>query len=58
MENNRVDLTAVRESLIDAALAHVVFDGWSEAALRAAAVDTGIDLGLAYVLFPRGAAGV
>ena len=55
MENNGIDPTATRESLLDAALTHVAFDGWSEAALKAAAADTGIDLGLARVLFPRGA---
>ncbi len=40
--------------LLDAALIHVAFDGWSDAALRAAANDSGVPLGLARALFPRG----
>ena len=40
--------------LLDAALLHVPFDGWSDAALKAAAEDTGIDLSLARALLPRG----
>ncbi|RBI86311.1 COQ9 family protein [Rhodosalinus halophilus] len=44
-----------REALLDAALMHVPFDGWSEAAFRAAVRDTGIDPTLARALFPRGA---
>lgn len=44
-----------RARLLQAALAHVVFDGWSEACFRAAAQDAGVDLALARVLCPRGA---
>lgn len=40
--------------LLDAALVHVPFDGWSERTLRAAARDSGIEPGLARALFPRG----
>jgi ubiquinone biosynthesis protein COQ9 len=40
--------------LLDAALVHVPFDGWSERTLRAAAQDAGIEPGLARALFPRG----
>src|SRR5690606_25943117 len=36
------------------ALAHVAFDGWSDATLAAAAEDAGIDLAMARALFPRG----
>ncbi|MFC7703130.1 COQ9 family protein [Plastorhodobacter daqingensis] len=45
----------LRERLLDAALVHVPFDGWSEATLRAAAVDAGVEPGLVRALFPRGA---
>lgn len=47
-------LAAARERLLDAALPHVVFDGWSEATLRRAAQDAGEDLALARLAFPRG----
>lgn len=40
--------------LLDAALIHVAFDGWSDATLRAAAGDSGVQMGLARALFPRG----
>ena len=43
-----------REAILDAAMAHVPFDGWSEATLRAAAADSGVAPGLARALFPRG----
>lgn len=45
----------IKETLLDAALAHVPFDGWSEATLSAAATDTGMDRATARALFPRGA---
>lgn len=45
------DLT---EKLLDAALIHVPFDGWGDAALRAAAADCGVDMAAATALFPRG----
>lgn len=44
----------LRPALVAAALAHVPFDGWSDAALRAAAAATGTNLALARALFPRG----
>jgi len=43
-----------RETLLDAAVSHVPFDGWSDTTLRAAAADAGIDLAVARALFPRG----
>jgi ubiquinone biosynthesis protein COQ9 len=49
------DPRMTEDRLIDAALLHVPFDGWSEATLRAAAADTGVDLALARALYPRGA---
>jgi ubiquinone biosynthesis protein COQ9 len=44
-----------RAAILDAALAHVPFDGWTEATFAAAARDAGIDLAEARVLCPRGA---
>lgn len=41
--------------LLDAALTHVAFDGWTEATFQAAAEDAGIDPALARALCPRGA---
>lgn len=41
--------------LLDAALNHVAFDGWSETTFRAAASDAGIDPVVARGLYPRGA---
>src|SRR3954469_16607919 len=49
------DRDADRARLLDAALGHVAFDGWSETALRAAAQDTGIPLERAWNAFPGGA---
>jgi len=42
-------------ALLDAALIHVAFDGWSEAAFAAACKDVGIDRAAARAMFPRGA---
>ena len=42
------------ERLIDAALPHVPFDGWSEATLRHAARDAGLSIEEARALCPRG----
>jgi ubiquinone biosynthesis protein COQ9 len=49
------DRDADRARLLEAALDHVAFDGWSEPALRAAAQDTGIPLERALNAFPGGA---
>lgn len=43
-----------KERILDAALVHVPFDGWSDATLRAAAGDSDTPLALARALFPRG----
>ena len=43
------------EKLVDAALPHVAFDGWSPAAFDAAAVETGMNPSHARTLCPRGA---
>lgn len=47
--------TDVKTKLLEAAKAHVPFDGWSEATFRAAQEDAGIDEGLAKAVCPRGA---
>ncbi len=44
----------VREKILDAALIHVPFDGWSEATFRAAIRDSGVDRDEARLVFPRG----
>ena len=48
-------MTDLKDDILDAALAHVAFDGWSDATLIAAAEDTGVDIADARALFPRGA---
>jgi ubiquinone biosynthesis protein COQ9 len=48
------DSEALREKLIDAAIAHVPFDGWGDKALAAAARDQGIDPALVHNVFPGG----
>ncbi|MEH7828953.1 COQ9 family protein [Gemmobacter denitrificans] len=40
--------------VLEAALPHVPFDGWSDATLKAALTDSGIDPALGAALFPRG----
>ncbi|MFZ5609723.1 MAG: COQ9 family protein [Pseudomonadota bacterium] len=44
----------LRPELIAAALPHVAFDGWTMAALKAAAADLGVDEGVARLSFPGG----
>ena len=44
----------MKNRLLDAAMAHVPLDGWSDRSLRAAADDCGMDLALARALYPRG----
>lgn len=44
----------LKAQLLDAALGHVPFDGWSDRTLSAAAADAGLAPGLARSLFPRG----
>lgn len=45
----------VKEQLLDAALLHVPFDGWSDATFKAAVADTSVDASLAKSVCPRGA---
>jgi ubiquinone biosynthesis protein COQ9 len=44
----------IKARVLDAALAHVPFDGWSEGTFKAAIADSGVAPGLARALFPRG----
>lgn len=52
--SGRTDRDEQRDRLLEAALAHVPFDGWSARALSAGARDLELDPGLARRLFPRG----
>ena len=45
----------ITTKILDAALMHVPFDGWSETTFRAAVADAGADPTVARALFPRGA---
>ncbi|MHA6264633.1 COQ9 family protein [Arenibacterium sp. CAU 1754] len=47
--------TDIIDTLLDAALPHVPFDGWSEATFSAAVSDAGLDPALARAACPRGA---
>jgi ubiquinone biosynthesis protein COQ9 len=47
-------IEAAKSRLLDAALMHVPFDGWSEKTLQRAIEDSGVDEGLAQLAFPRG----
>jgi ubiquinone biosynthesis protein COQ9 len=44
----------VRDKVLDAALVHVPFEGWSEATMRAALRDSGVSRDEARAVFPRG----
>ncbi|MBL9051876.1 MAG: COQ9 family protein [Tabrizicola sp.] len=44
----------VKARILDAALPHVPFDGWSDRTLQAAILDTGVPEGLGRSHFPRG----
>ena len=48
-------IEATRRAVIDAALPHVLFDGWSDETLKAAIADSGAKPDLAKLAFPRGA---
>ncbi|NNE50937.1 MAG: COQ9 family protein [Sulfitobacter sp.] len=47
--------TDPKAKLLDAAVPHVAFDGWSDAAFRAAIRDSGVDPTVARAVCPRGA---
>lgn len=44
----------IKARVLEAALAHVPFDGWSDATFRAATAESGVAPALARSLFPRG----
>ena len=44
-----------KQELLEAALMHVAFDGWFDATFKAAVRDSGMDIGLAKSVCPRGA---
>lgn len=52
-EGNHVEGT--RTALLDAAMIHVMFDGWGPETLKMAIADSGVDAGLAALACPRGA---
>jgi ubiquinone biosynthesis protein COQ9 len=52
--NARPNREVQRDRLLEAALTHVPFEGWSRRSLLAAAADIGMEPGLARRLFPRG----
>jgi ubiquinone biosynthesis protein COQ9 len=43
-----------KDRVLDAAILHAPFDGWSEASLKAAIADSGVAEALARALYPRG----
>lgn len=44
-----------KDQLLDAALPHVIFDGWSDETFKAAVSDAGLDMDVARAVCPRGA---
>lgn len=44
----------IKAKILDAAMMHVAFDGWSDATLKAAIADAGVDPALARAVLPRG----
>lgn len=53
-KTEEIHIADARARILDAALPHVVFDGWTRATLDAAIADSGVDAGLARLAFPRG----
>jgi len=53
IDSNQVE--SIRRKLLEAALSHVPFDGWSRASLRKAAADIGAGEGEAGLAYPGGA---
>jgi ubiquinone biosynthesis protein COQ9 len=54
MSDTAFDRDAVRTAIIDAALPHVPFDGWTQGALQHGAVDAGYEKVMALRVFPGG----
>jgi len=55
MTASQMNWEARRERLLDAALGHVAFDGWTETSLRRAATETGLSAAEMLDAFPGGA---
>ena len=55
MSEQKTAQEVLKQSLLDAVLPNVAFDGWSETALRRAAEDIGAERGLVQLAVPRGA---
>jgi ubiquinone biosynthesis protein COQ9 len=53
--NQMSGIEEVRQTLLDAARMHVVFDGWSAKTIELARKDTGIEESMIRLAFPRGA---
>lgn len=53
-ETQTTAVEATKQAILQAALPHVAFDGWSETTLSAAIADSDVAPGLARALFPRG----
>lgn len=47
-------LASIRRQVVEAALPHVPFDGWSDRTLAYAVDDAGVDASVARIAFPRG----
>ena len=54
-EKNEKTPDDYRESLLEAVMPHIAFDGWSKKSLTFAANDIGIDPGIVNLAFPNGA---
>ncbi|NIZ15024.1 COQ9 family protein [Phaeobacter sp. HF9A] len=52
-QKNADQTGVLQEKLLDAALLHVAFDGWSPAMWQAAVSDSGVEPAVAEALFPR-----
>jgi ubiquinone biosynthesis protein COQ9 len=50
-----VSMDDLKSQLLEAALIHVAFDGWSEVTFKAAVADAGVDPAVARAVCPRGA---
>jgi ubiquinone biosynthesis protein COQ9 len=55
-DSGAIDRDAVRRGILEATLAHVPFDGWTQAALNAGAADSGHDATMVLRVFPGGPA--
>jgi ubiquinone biosynthesis protein COQ9 len=54
MSDAMAERSALKDRVLEAALLHAAFDGWSRRTLHNAALDAGLDAATARRLFPRG----